>query len=617
MSDLKKNMNDFLDGKEHLGQEFLNNQSKVKLERLAQKYAIYYSPYFAPSCVYLIMSFFFFVLGDELDWSPLTEPFLYLTFPIGYFVGKKFSSTLKKYYDEKTGEKTKMLTEDQYVDGAKMTDSLSFNRTMQEFVDRIALRYPSVGNIREFFKIPTQKLWPEDVRYEENPTPEMLIPKFSLSTGLAVVGVPGQGKTVLISRIASQVCTERDKSFIVDVKGDFVKMFYNPVSDVIFCPSDLRTCRINIVDLFDNYVNVGVIADIIVGEIEKNAGGNSDHFAKSAKIFLEAIFIYAKKHSLNNKEIFALITSRAELERIKDEDEEVATLIQNYFEGTSGDELKSVLTTLMTKSRVFQFLFFADNLSNNAVLDLQSWVLNKKGGRLFFLATEELNTVYAPLFGAILGKIFSILLDDDDSKNQKFYFFLNELPQLGQALGKYLQKGLAVGRSKGLNIVADMQSPEQLKSVWGNDEANVFFDTCNSVISFKANYSAEFFEKFFGKTKLIRNSESFQFGQSEMRDGFGISRQTVTEPLLRDSDFSYLQEFEFFARISGNNSVLKTKLAEKFIVEQDGVEKYIENPLVNINVLPVRYKEHIMNIETIYYSSKLARENDREFITID
>lgn len=508
-----------------------------------------------------------------------------------FVVMKKLRPSIVGYISEQKAK----LTQDAYIKGARFIDSFGFNEKMGQYMDKMFNRHKTDAML-ESFKIPIDKLQEDDKRYEEEPARNMIIPKFSLSTGLGIIGAPGSGKGVLLSPIVQQI-GNKDKSIIVDVKGEFLEKFYDPEIDIIICPSDLRSHKITLTELVDTQVSAGSLAEILVPEDKTT---QDPHWVASARLVMEAVLLYGKARRWSNEEVFNAISDQKILHEIQ-KDPEVAYLISNLLSGAESKELKSVLTTLMRKSRVIQYLQFV-NKTRNETVRLDKWLKDGKGGKLFLLSNDELLSVFAPFYGSIIGYLIRQLLKLPDQKEQRFYFILDELPQLGKTLGKNLQKALAVGRSKGFNVVFAMQSYSQLKSEFGQDESEAILDTANSIVTFKTHFGGEFISKLYGQTTLKRPDDSVSMGMESMSDRITVNMKEVKENLIDGSEFKRLEELEFFAMIEGCQDVLKSKLAPKFI-EKNGTPAYTENPEIIVK-LADEMNKYIKRIETSFVNFK-------------
>lgn len=140
-------------------------------------------------------------------------------------------------------------------------------------------------------------------------------------------------------------------------------------------------------------------------------------------------------------------------------------------------------------------------------------------------------------------------------------------------------------------------------------EAESIIDTTNSFVVFQNNYGAQFVEKLFGKTTFIRNNESFSFSMSPMGDRSQLQRQFVKEALIDEAEITRLSKFEFYAKIEGCKDILKAKLAPKFIKSQ-AINRYVENPKMNIEVIEAELEVIIRNFDTEVTSLENIRTKD-------
>jgi type IV secretory pathway TraG/TraD family ATPase VirD4 len=281
---------------------------------------------------------------------------------------------------------------------------------------------------------------------------------------------PGRGKSVLINQLVNQISNSK-KQVIIDVKGEFVEKFFDKEKDLIICPADIRSARFNLYELIRTKIDAGVVAEILVPDDRTT---QDPHWVNSARAVIEGLLIYAAKNKLNNTDIYKYLTDFTLLQKIK-KDEEVYPIVANFVRSDNDDipskETQSIISTAIRKAKALQYLSYLDNLDTDKI-DFKKWLFDNNGGKLFLLSTENLNKVFAPLYGVITSYLISTILDERDNFDNEFYFILDELPQLGKALEENLEKGLAVGRSKGLKFVMALQDFNQLKKSFGEQETN-------------------------------------------------------------------------------------------------------------------------------------------------
>ena len=569
----KKNIENFIQNStssnRYRAWEKLTHETNMRLKAFFIENGVYLSPFFI-----LNIGYFGFGLIKEAP-MPLNQHFNFFSFTyliililsiiLTYLNFKYIKPILSKEIEQSEKE----LTEDVYVEGNKLINTKEFNQIIKNYIEE----ENKIKNKKEqSFIIQTTQLNPQDKLFEENPEP-IIISSNILSTGLCISGSPGRGKSVLINQIVEQIPISK-KTIVIDVKGEFIEKFFNPQTDLIICPADIRSAKFNLFELIRTKIDAGVIAEILVAE-DKNS--QDPHWVNAARAVVEGLLIYAAKNKLSNTNIYKYLTDFTLLEKIKD-DEEIYPIVANFIRDENGNpskETQSIISTAIRKTKALQYLSYLDNLDTQKI-DFKKWLFDGNGGKLFLLSTENLNKVFAPLYGVITSYLISTILDERDNFDNEFYFILDELPQLGKSLGENLEKGLAVGRSKGLKFIMALQDFNQLKKSFGEQETNSILATTNSFIVFQNFYGAQHLEKFFGKTTIIRNEESFTFSQEPMGDRVSVSRKKVTENLINDAKIQRLSKFEFYAKFEGCQDVLKTKLAPVFI-NRRVTDKFIEN----------------------------------------
>jgi len=620
MKEFSEKLENQMNSKNYRGWEKFEHESQMRLKAWSLEQGIY----FAPGIVIFFLYFFWGLIqdinmphGETFDFFGGWFIFWLVIASIVNFLSLKF---FKPIFSKVMDKQIKEISEDVYQKGAKFATTKVFNQTIDNFL-MTEYEVEKNKNIFDTFVIPTQPLSQvNDKRFEVSPE-HLKFARFALSTGLCIMGSPGKGKSVLVNRIIAQIPTdENTKTIIIDVKGEFVEKFYNPETDYILCPADLRSVRFELYKLIKTHVDAGVIAEILVSDDKQS---QDPHWIAAARAVMEGILIKAAKSKLSNQQIFEMVSDSSKLQELM-EDDDIRFIVGNYLRINSKGELDketaSILSSLARKAKVLQYLKYLDDLKSNDLIEFKTWLNDGKGGKLFLLATDNLSRVFSPLYGVITSYLISSILDGTDNKNLNFYFILDELPRLGKALGENLEKALAVGRSRGIKIVWVVQGKSQLNTAFGEKEAESILDTTNSYVVFQSNVGAQFLEKHFGKTTVLRNDESFSFGMDSMADRVTVSRKEVKEALIDDAEINRLQVFEFYAKIEGCSDVVKSRLAPEF-VKSKNMEKYIENPKMTIVSLESEMRfiiGHIQNrfIDTLNVTvrAKINKETVRAIL---
>lgn len=608
---MNKKYENFAEGirqkKRYKAVEKKSHEIEMEMKSWAIENSLYYSP-----LIIAVMGWFIYGLINEMN-LPYGESFDFLdsSFIVVLAGGVAFSFLtvlyVKPIIKGALDKEEKELTADVYQKGSKFCTLEGFNKNIDKYMNDEYLLSKDI-KCKETFRIPMMHLDKEDSQYHEK-IEDLKIARISLATALCIMGAPGQGKSVLINQVIKQTPKE-SKQIIIDVKGEFIEKHFDSKTDFLICPSDIRSVRFNLVNLLHSKIDTGIIAEILIADEQSN----DPHFVAAGRGIMEAILVYAAKRNLSNKSIHKLVSDPIELKKIlKDEEAKLLASPFLFFtdSGEPSRETKSTLSTLARKAKILQYLAYMDDLDTEKIY-LDDWIKDKNGGKLFLLATDNLSKIFAPLYGVISSYLISTLLDQEDSTDKDYYFIFDELPRLGKVLGENLEKALAVGRSKGIKVLMAMQSYSQIKEKYGDKQAESILDTTNSFIIFKNNYGAQFLEKLFGKTTVIRNNESFSFGMHSMADRSQLQRQMVKENLIDDSEINRLNKFEIYAKIDGSRDILKTKLKPVF-VNKNGIKKYIENPAMKINVLVHEMEVTIIKIENKYIDISQPKNKTKIF----
>ncbi|QOG13041.1 type IV secretory system conjugative DNA transfer family protein [Arcobacter sp. FWKO B] len=591
--------------------EKMQHETEMRIKAYITEYALYLLPLILSIFLYFAIATFYSMslnYTESRNFSYFNSWFIFALI-VGSAATYAYNRLFHKQIKEKIATQHTEITTDNYVKGAKFTNTKDFNKSLWAHI-KIMMRGSDDIKATEVFTIKTTELDSDDKNFEDN-VEDIIIPRISLSSGLGIFGKPGQGKSVMINQVIQQIPDDKhSKTSIIDVKGEFLQNFYNPVKDVIICPSDLRTHRFDLHELVRTKVDAAYIAEIIVSEDKQT---QDPHWTNTARAVFEGVLYEACIKELSNQEIFALISTPELLKEMADENDEIALICGQYLrfeDGNPGKETASILSTLARKAKILQYLAFMDDLKDNPKIVLKKWLNDKKGGKLFLLSPENLSKVFAPLYGVITSYLMIETLSKQDSHNQDLFFVLDELPRLGKILGDNLELALATGRSKGMKIIWAAQSDSQLKENFGDKKFMSILDSTNSLMTFSSNVGAQFSEKYFGKTTVLRNKTGYSMGMDTMADRITINQDLVKEALIDDAEFMRLIPFEFFIKVEGCRDILKAKLERYFLDKKANIDVYIENPKMNILKIEKELERVALNIKNSFVDFEKARNKD-------
>jgi len=380
-----------------------------------------------------------------------------------------------------------------------------------------------------------------------------------------IAGAPGSGKTQFLFPFLEQVRKRKDKVFLYDLKGDFTQSIsvVEGSQIILLAPWDKRGFAWRIGEDIYNPQLAREFALRIIHDTEEPI------YATSARMILAGIIIYLQKELGTrwgiNDLISTLLQEREGLYNIlKDYAPEAAEIIREPTKLT-----QNVLTNLFSSiSLLLDLAEFWKNAKHSfSVKDL----INRETPFTFVMQGHGL---YKSMSNALISSVVMAASAEiemlTDSKERRLWFFLDELPQLGELSG--LTTLLEIGRSKGACVVLATQNLNQLINIYGEDTAYSIQAMCNTHIYCRVSV---------GKTA---NSISENLGVREV-----IRQSPLTNSLGFAQGYSYVKEY--------SPSVPSFFLSNELGAKEDG-----------INILLVGVDQNYIKCKIPYFLIKKIRK---------
>ena len=127
---------------------------------------------------------------------------------------------------------------------------------------------------------PAPDLLPVDVRELQphpNPQEKIVLPAALLTRGIAILGDPGSGKSRLMRQIHDELRRlYSDMAILIhDPKGEWLRTYYNPETDLIFAPYDKRTVGWDIFS--DLKKHPQLLSSMAATAVSQHHGSHSDN----------------------------------------------------------------------------------------------------------------------------------------------------------------------------------------------------------------------------------------------------------------------------------------------------------------------------------------------------
>lgn len=301
--------------------------------------------------------------------------------------------------------------------------------------------------------------------------------------GVYVHGLPGGGKTVILTSIIDQAIARGDRLIVHDPKGDFIRRYYDPHSMVLLGPWDSRAA------IWDASADMATTADVeqfaasVCGA--GAAAGQNRSFHENAATVLGGIikaamidgtrWTWAGLRQALDSDVPSMATLAAR------GDPEVQKALPSVFLGGDlGQGESAVISVLSSASRWLRAYAAVDAAAgdDDCRFSLRGWLSGTAhdGVRIVVLNSDaRYESAGQGIFGAMLACVASMAgsaaLPERGPDEPGVWAVLDEFPQLGGVALEKIQKVAELGRSRGIRTVIGLQDESQLAAAVGREKA--------------------------------------------------------------------------------------------------------------------------------------------------
>ena len=405
-------------------------------------------------------------------------------------------------------------------------------------------------------------------------------PAHAETTHTLIAGSPSSGKTVLISKLISEIKKRGDRAIIYDKMGVYTERFYNRNRDIILNPFDQRSPNWSIFKEVTMEAHFDSIAAAFMPQIK----GNADPFWVDAArtLFSSVCGSLFKNGGVSNAQL-------AETFLKKDLKAAAAlakgTAAQALIDEQSPKTALSVMSVLATYLKCLSFL-----RDEGKPFSIRDWVTNDSDNCVFITSKGNLHTALSPLISAWIEIAINNMLSLEQSRTRKIWVILDELPSL-HALPS-LEQGLAETRQFGGCFVLSVQSISQLRNKYGMNSAQTISSLCGTKVFLRAgdSDSAKWYSDNIGVIEIEEMREGLSYGAHEMRDGINVNRQKIMKHLVLPTELINLKDREGYFCMGKNYPIAKAsfdytdwKINNPTAVE---IKEQMINPVANPTVDP-------------------------------
>ena len=393
-----------------------------------------------------------------------------------------------------------------------------------------------------------------------------------------ITGGSGTGKTQTMLDLLAQIRKRGDRAIIYDRTGSFLSHFYDSKNDLLLNALDERGVNFNPFQEIGSKSDTVAVANILIPDVK----GSDPYWNNAARIVF--VSVVEKLRSFDELTIPKLLekllycTTDDLISFL--ENTPAMSVLDKAADKTSG----SIRSVLATQSERLELLL---NKQDQPSFSLRNWIRQDQQSNFIFLTSRsDHHDLLKPLMTIALElAIIELLAKPSSRKNQKIWFFLDELPSLNHL--RVLPTALAQARQFGGCFVISMQLISQLKQIYGYDGAVTISGLCRNRVFFSTPdlETAEWSAKNLGKYEKLIPKEAISFGAHEMRDGVSLSSQREENFLVAPSQIMQLPSLNAYLRFSEGFPATLTKI--KPYLGQEVNQQFIANQLLPLMTKPM------------------------------
>ena len=382
-----------------------------------------------------------------------------------------------------------------------------------------------------------------------------------------ILGSTGSGKTRILFSLIKQLRDRNQKAIIVDIKGDYIRYFYDEYKgDIILNPLDMRGRNWSIFSETTPIKGFNTIARSLLPKESRSDPIWIDAaravVAEMANLYVNAnlsMSEFADKILKLELSILVELLKKTGASKIINQDIEKAAL--------------SVLMTLTTYLRPFKLYRNKDNL-----FSITDWVNNCFENNFLFISSKaDLKEDLNPLISTQVSiASLAIRSSREESMTPKIWFILDELPYFEQPIAG-LMDSLATARSVGGCFILGSQDMSSLSKIYGRENSHSIANNCRTKIYMNIGgfETAEWCSSSIGEGEIEEWTESISYGNGiNNKNTIQANRQKSIVRTVTPSELMMIKTGSGFISLSGYEPA-KFKFKSSSFTQK--AEPYVEN----------------------------------------
>lgn len=359
-----------------------------------------------------------------------------------------------------------------------------------------------------------------------------------------IIGKTRSGKSMALKRAYHHLKKQGQRIVVYENKGDYLPSYYDPQTDVIFCPVDKRSIQWSI---WNDTKTVMDIDQVICWSLIPKEQHENPFWGNAAREVLRAglYYLFRKNQDMvTNAQIYKFFTSGPE---------HIATCISNIPEGKAAYEMISDPQSKQTQGVISTLINYITCLKyikdQDGDFSVRDWIRKEGPGTLFIMNNAYTKDILKPLLTLMLDIISQEILSMTESLERRRYIILDEFGTLHpmNSIIALLTRGGGMGASVWIGV----QDIGQIDEIYGSNLRKAIINSCGTKILLCVDEvdTKEYISSLIGDTEESEVSDSDSMGLNSYRDGRSISRSRKMKRLVMPSQLDSLPSLTGFCRL--------------------------------------------------------------------
>ena len=369
----------------------------------------------------------------------------------------------------------------------------------------------------------------------------------------SLVGGSGTGKSVIYSYFITAIRKSKKRAIIHDRSGTYVEKFYDPKTDIILNPFDVRSAPWSLFAECKTSYHFEHVSEVLFPEVK----GDPFWYLAPRLVFTAMCIQESERQSPSTKGLIERVM-RCTLKEMIDicKGTDAMTILDK-----DGVKLAQTIRSIIA-TNVRHFRIFDDK--NEHVFSIRDWLNDdSKSGFIFITSDKETDVVLKPIITLWLDISVATILSMNEKTDRRIWFLLDELQALGKLIS--LPVSLAESRKYGGCFVLGFQGYSQACSIYTKDGIEALMDCISTFIFTRCNgaNTSKWAEEQLGKAEQMESNETLSYGMKDIRDSQGHNKNRQSRSVVLASELQNLPDLHAYIRFG--RGVPITKVAFQYI----------------------------------------------------